>query len=71
MLRIHFTLIALVLCTAVAAEPRAIRDASFVSIGGIEQWVTIRGADDRDPVQVTTGAPIALMIDNVDAGYIH
>jgi proline iminopeptidase len=35
----------------VAQNPaRRIEEASFISIGGIEQWVTIRGIDDRQPV---------------------
>jgi pimeloyl-ACP methyl ester carboxylesterase len=29
---------------------RRIEEASFIKIGGIEQWVTIRGDDDRKPV---------------------
>ena len=27
-----------------------IEEASFVTIGGIEQWITIRGDDSRNPV---------------------
>src|SRR5262245_47098306 len=30
--------------------PQRIEEASFLSIGGIEQWVTIRGADRRHPI---------------------
>jgi pimeloyl-ACP methyl ester carboxylesterase len=32
------------------ASTRRIEEASFVKVGGIEQWVTIRGDDDRKPV---------------------
>jgi pimeloyl-ACP methyl ester carboxylesterase len=34
----------------VEAQTRRVEEASFVKIGGIEQWVTIRGDDDRKPV---------------------
>src|SRR5262249_33295190 len=36
----------------VAAQPAAqrIEEAAFIKIGGIEQWVTIRGDDRRNPV---------------------
>jgi pimeloyl-ACP methyl ester carboxylesterase len=30
--------------------PQRIEEASFITIGGIEQWVTIRGDDRRNPV---------------------
>ena len=42
--------IAVVLDDGVAAQARRIEEASFVKIGGIEQWVTIRGDDERKPV---------------------
>jgi proline iminopeptidase len=32
------------------APPKPIAEASFLTIGGIEQWVTLRGEDDRNPV---------------------
>ena len=31
-------------------SPQRIEEASFITIGGIEQWVTIRGDDSRNPV---------------------
>ena len=34
----------------VEAQTKRIEEASFLTIGGIEQWVTIRGDDDRKPV---------------------
>jgi pimeloyl-ACP methyl ester carboxylesterase len=42
--------IAVVLTESVEAQTRRVEEASFVTIGGIEQWVTIRGDDDRKPV---------------------
>ena len=42
--------IAVVLSGCVAAQPRRVEEARFVTIGGIEQWVTIRGDDSRKPV---------------------
>lgn len=46
------TAAALVLDAWVHAQTpaRRIEQASFITIGGIEQWVTIRGNDDRKPV---------------------
>src|ERR1043165_4978407 len=43
---------ALLLAGPVHAQRSAqrIEDPSFISIGGIEQWVTIRGDDRRHPV---------------------
>jgi pimeloyl-ACP methyl ester carboxylesterase len=41
---------ALVLNECIEAEAKRIEEASFVTLGGIEQWVTIRGDDDRKPV---------------------
>ena len=35
---------------AVIATPNCINEKSFVRIGGIEQWVTIRGQDRNNPV---------------------
>lgn len=40
----------LVTCVHAQVSTRRIEEASFVAIGGIEQWVTIRGNDDRNPV---------------------
>ena len=45
-----FLAVAAVLGEGVEAQTRRIEEASFVKIGGIEQWVTIRGDDDRKPV---------------------
>jgi pimeloyl-ACP methyl ester carboxylesterase len=41
------------LCACVSkppAAPKRIEEARYLTIGGIEQWVTIRGEDDRKPV---------------------
>ncbi len=35
---------------ALAAESRPIAEARFIPLGGIQQWVTIRGADRSNPV---------------------
>ena len=45
-----FLAAAVVLSESVEAQTRRIEEASFVKIGGIDQWVTIRGDDDRKPV---------------------
>src|SRR5262245_15308041 len=42
--------LAVALGESAAAQPRRVDDASFLTIGGIEQWVTVRGDDDRKPV---------------------
>jgi len=41
---------AVVLNECVEAQTKRIEEASFVTIGGIGQWVTIRGDDERKPV---------------------
>lgn len=38
------------IATGAAATGQAIREEGFIRIGGIEQWVTIRGADRENPV---------------------
>ena len=38
-------------------EARAIDEGSFVDIHGIEQWLTIRGADRANPVLLMLGGP--------------
>jgi pimeloyl-ACP methyl ester carboxylesterase len=43
-------LVLVVLGECVEAQTRRVEEASFLRIGGIEQWVTIRGDDDRRPV---------------------
>lgn len=45
-----FLAVAVVLNECAEAQTRRVEEASFVTIGGIEQWVTIRGNDDRKPV---------------------
>jgi dipeptidyl aminopeptidase/acylaminoacyl peptidase len=45
-----FLAVAVVLSDCVEAHTRRVEEAAFVRIGGIEQWVTIRGDDDRKPV---------------------
>jgi pimeloyl-ACP methyl ester carboxylesterase len=45
-----FLAVAVVLSECAEAQTRRVEEASFVGIGGIEQWVTIRGDDDRKPV---------------------
>lgn len=39
------------------ASPRGIDEQQFVSIGGIDQWVTIRGQDRTNPVLLVLGSP--------------
>ena len=41
---------ALLLGGGVQAQTKRVEEASFVTIGGIDQWVTIRGDDSRKPV---------------------
>jgi pimeloyl-ACP methyl ester carboxylesterase len=48
--RLLFLAVAVVLTECAEAQTGRIEEASFVTIGGIEQWVTIRGDDDRKPV---------------------
>ena len=44
--------------TPVAPAPSPIREASYVRIGGIDQWITIRGTDRANPVLlVVHGGP--------------
>lgn len=53
-------LLRVVVQPAVAAEgsPARIEQSSFVSIGGIDQWISIRGEDRRNPVLlVVHGGP--------------
>lgn len=45
-----FLAVVLVLGECVETQTRRVEEASFVRIGGIEQWVTIRGDDRRKPV---------------------
>src|SRR5689334_5839881 len=35
--------------------PGGVREEQFVRLGGVEQWVTIRGRDRRNPVLVIVG----------------
>jgi pimeloyl-ACP methyl ester carboxylesterase len=42
--------VAFVLASNAQAAGRRIEEASFVTVGGIEQWVTIRGDDDARPL---------------------
>jgi proline iminopeptidase len=42
--------VAVVLNQCIEAQAKRIEEAAFLTIGGIEQWVTIRGDDDRHPV---------------------
>ena len=54
--RIGLSIVALIVLGAwvnAQTRPRRIEDASFVTIGGIEQWITIRG-EDRKFFSVTT-----------------
>ena len=37
-------------CVSIAVTSQRIEEASYLQIGGIEQWVTIRGDDARKPV---------------------
>jgi pimeloyl-ACP methyl ester carboxylesterase len=45
-----FLAVALVFTECVPAQARRVEEAAFVTIGEIEQWVTIRGDDRRNPV---------------------
>jgi pimeloyl-ACP methyl ester carboxylesterase len=45
-----FLAVAVVLTECVHGQAKRVEEASFVTIGGIEQWVTIRGDDRRKPV---------------------
>jgi pimeloyl-ACP methyl ester carboxylesterase len=47
---LFFLVVAVALATSAQVSARRIEEASFVKIGGIEQWVTIRGDDDHKPV---------------------
>jgi pimeloyl-ACP methyl ester carboxylesterase len=46
---LSFLALVVVLAECVEAQ-RRVEEAAFVTVGGIEQWVTIRGDDDRNPV---------------------
>lgn len=41
-----------ILCGVAIAEPHPIAKAQFITIGGIQQWVTIRGNDRTKPVLI-------------------
>ncbi len=45
-----FLLVSLVTFNPATAQPPAVDEQRFVSIGGIEQWITIRGEDKNNPV---------------------
>ena len=47
---IPFLAIAVALSGCLVTQTRRVEEALFLRIGGIEQWVTIRGDDDRKPV---------------------
>jgi pimeloyl-ACP methyl ester carboxylesterase len=46
------TLFLIVACVPPESKPKPVRieEAGYISVGGIEQWVTIRGDDDSNPV---------------------
>jgi pimeloyl-ACP methyl ester carboxylesterase len=54
---------------AAPASPPAIDEARFVSINGVEQWITIRGQDRRKPVLLVLhggpGGSVSHMIDRM------
>jgi pimeloyl-ACP methyl ester carboxylesterase len=57
-----------------ACKPgQAIREERFVSIGGIEQWVVIKGSDCRNPVLLIVhggpGNPVSPFMDAMYAGW--
>jgi pimeloyl-ACP methyl ester carboxylesterase len=55
MLRAAQLLVGFFLLTACVTAPlpgKRIEEARYLQIGGIDQWVTIRGADDRKPVLI-------------------
>jgi hypothetical protein len=41
---------AIVALLAMAAEARPVHEQTYVRIGGIDQWITINGADRGNPV---------------------
>lgn len=41
---------AVIASCAPSGQPKPVGEAQFVEIGGLAQWVTIRGRDDRQPV---------------------
>lgn len=45
-----FAALVLAACATAPAPQHRIEEASYLSIGGIEQYVTIRGDDDRKPI---------------------
>jgi proline iminopeptidase len=45
-----FALVVAACTSAPESSPQRIEESSWLSIGGIEQWVTIRGDDNRKPV---------------------
>src|SRR6185369_4389045 len=66
----HATVIALLLAVGTMhAQPATqhLDEASFLAVGGIEQWVTIRGDDRRNPVLLLLrrprGRPVAVRLD--------
>ncbi|WP_018478897.1 alpha/beta fold hydrolase [Pontibacter roseus] len=55
-----------------AAQAKPINEAKFISIGGIEQWVTISGDDSSNPVILFLhGGPGSTMSQYDDAIYGH
>ncbi|WP_242927593.1 alpha/beta hydrolase [Pontibacter vulgaris] len=57
---------------SLAAQPKAINEAGFIPIGGIEQWVTISGEDRSKPVVLFLhGGPGSTMSQYDDAAYGH
>ena len=47
---VRVSLLLLLAGTAARASDKSIQEARYVKIGGIEQWITIKGADRRNPV---------------------
>src|SRR5688500_5995235 len=44
-------------CFHAPAYAERVEEASFISIGGIDQWVTIRGDDDKPVLLLHHGGP--------------
>ena len=65
-----FTFFFLLVALAINAQPKSIDEGKFVSIGGIEQWVTIKADDSTRPIVLFLhGGPGSTMSPYDDAIY--
>lgn len=72
----HFVVALSLLVTCVlaqSADAKPVREESFVSIGGIEQWITIESQDSANPVLLVLhggpGDPLSPYADSLFAGW--